>query len=205
MQNKLQELTERIYKEGLEKGQSEANDIIAKAKEEAEGIIAASKKKAEEVIAAAQKEANDYKKNIETEINLSAKQVISGLKQEISSLIEAKLFEVPISDALKDTKFVMSVIEAAVKNWNPASTDKVELKVLVPADMEKAIAEYFTTKTNATLNAGVEVTVDKAIKYGFRIGPKDGSYIVSFTEGDFENLFRDYMRPKIVNLLFGGK
>jgi len=205
MQNKLQELTDKIYREGLEKGQEEANQIIGKAKDEASKILNDAKLQAEQIIAAAHKEANDYKKNVETEINLSAKQVMGGLKQEITSLIEAKLFEAPTVDALKDADFVKKIIETAINRWEPNSPEKVSLKVLVPADMEKSMNDYFVNKTHAKLNASVEFAVDKAIKYGFKIGPKDGSYIVSFTESDFESLFKDYMRPKIVTLLFGGK
>ncbi len=205
MQNKLQELTEKIYREGLEKGQEEANHVIAKAKEDASKILADAKTQAEQIVAAAHKEANDYRKNVETEISLSAKQVIGGLKQEITSMIEAKLFEAPTVDALKDADFVKKIIDTAITRWDPNSPEKISLKVLVPADMEKNINEHFTNKSHAKLGAGLEVAVDKAIKYGFKIGPKDGSYIISFTEADFESLFKDYMRPKIVALLFGGK
>lgn len=205
MQNKLQELTEKIYREGLEKGQEEANHVIAKAKEDASKILNDAKAQAEQILAAAHKEANDYRKNVETEISLSAKQVIGGLKQEITSMIEAKLFEAPTVDALKDADFVKKIIDTAITRWDPNSPEKISLKVLVPADMEKTINEHFTNKSHAKLGAGLEIAVDKAIKYGFKIGPKDGSYIVSFTETDFESLFKDYMRPKIVTLLFGGK
>lgn len=205
MQNKLQELTEKIYREGLEKGQAEANQLVAKAKEEAARILADAKVEAERIIAAAHKEADDYRKNIETEVALSAKQVISGVKQQIVSLIETKLFEAPLVDALKDAEFMKKVIETAINRWDPNSAENVSLRILVPTEMAEAITEHFTTKTLTLLNKEVEVQVDKGIKYGFRIGPKDGNYVVSFTEADFENLFKDFMRPKIVAMLFGGK
>lgn len=205
MQNKLQELTEKIYREGLEKGQAEANQLVAKAKDEAARILADAKAEAERIVAAARKEANDYRKNIDTEVALSAKQVISGIKQQIVSLIETKLYETPLVDALKDADFVKRVIETAINRWDPNSAESVCLRILVPEEMAKTITEHFTSKTHALLNKEVEVQVDKAIKYGFRIGPKDGSYVVSFTETDFENLFKDFMRPKIVAMLFGGK
>lgn len=205
MQNKLQELTEKIYREGLEKGQAEANQLVAKAKEDAARIMADAKAEAERIIAAARKEADDYKKNIDTEVSLSAKQVINGLKQQITSLVEAKLFETPVIDVLKDAEFMKKVIETAINRWDPNSAESVSLRVLVPEDMAKAIIDHFSGKTQSLLNKGLEIQVDKAIKYGFRIGPKDGSFVVSFTEADFENLFKDFMRPKIVALLYGGK
>ena len=55
------------------------------------------------------------------------------------------------------------------------------------------------------LNQKFEVVPDKNIRYGFKIGPKDGSYFISFSDKDFENLFREYMRPRIIEMLFGGK
>lgn len=205
MQNKLQELTEKIYREGLEKGEQEANQLIENAKNSAQKIVDDAKAEAEQIIAKAQTDAADYKKRVETEINLSAKQVMGGLKKTITNLIEAKLFNASTIDALKDVDFVKQIITTAISQWNPQSSEPVSLRVLVPADMGTNINEYFTNKAHAELNATVEFVADRGIKYGFKIGPQDGSYIVSFTEADFELLFREYMRPNIVTLLFGGE
>ncbi|PKP40551.1 MAG: hypothetical protein CVT95_13510, partial [Bacteroidetes bacterium HGW-Bacteroidetes-12] len=91
MQNKLQELTEKIYKEGLSKGNEEAAQLVNKAKDDAAKIIADAKKQSEQIIAQAKKEAEDLKKNIETEVNISARQVVSGFKQDLSNLIETEM------------------------------------------------------------------------------------------------------------------
>ncbi|MBR7068040.1 MAG: hypothetical protein IKI28_06955 [Bacteroidales bacterium] len=205
IQSKLQELTEKIYREGLEKGQDEANQLLAQAKADAARIVSEAKAQAEQLKAAAQKEAADMRKNAETEINLSAKQVMGGLKQQIAAAIEAKLYKAPAIDALKDAEFMKSVISAAISRWNPNSTERVSLNLLVPADMQQAIGEHFSAKALDQLNADLHVNADRSIKYGFKIGPGDGGYVVSFTEADFDALFKDYMRPKIAALLFGNK
>lgn len=205
MQNKLQELTEKIYNEGLTKGTEEANQLVNKAKEEASKILTDAKKNAEQIVAQAKKEAEDLKKNVETEVGISSKQVVSALKVDISKLIEAKVIQAPLIDALKDTDFIKMIIETAIKNWDPNSTDQIALNVLIPAAKEKELKEYLSTKVMATLNQKFEVVPDKNLKYGFKIGPKDGSYFISFSDKDFENLFREYMRPRIIEMLFGGK
>jgi len=51
----------------------------------------------------------------------------------------------------------------------------------------------------------LDIQVDKGLKFGFKIGPKEGGYYISFSDKDFENLFRAYMRPRISEMLFGGK
>ncbi len=205
MQNKLQELTEKIYKEGLTKGTEEANQIVSKAKDDAAQIIADAKKQAEQIVAQAKKEAEDLKKNVETEVGISARQMVSGLKQDIANLIEAQVIQTPLIDALKDTNFIKDIIEAALKNWDPKSNEKISLQVLIPESNEKELRAYLSDKVMATLNQEFEVVADKNLKYGFKIGPKDGSYVISFSDKDFENLFREYMRPRILEMLFGGK
>ena len=100
MQNKLQELTEKIYKEGLTKGTEEASQMVNKAKDDAAKIVGDAQKQAEQIVAQAKKEAEDLKKNVNTEVSISTRQVISALKQDVSSIIEAKIIESPITDAL---------------------------------------------------------------------------------------------------------
>ena len=39
MENKIQELTDKIYREGVEKGNEEAQKLILKAQEEAKKIV----------------------------------------------------------------------------------------------------------------------------------------------------------------------
>lgn len=205
MQNKLQELTEKIYREGLSKGTEEANQILAKAKEDAARIMADAKKEADAIVGKARKEADDYKKNVETEVGISVRQVFSGLKLDVAKLIEAEVLKAPIADSLKDADFVKKIIESAIANWNKTDSEAVSLKVLVPKDMHKSIEEHFSAKVLAKMNATISISADSNINYGFKIGPQDNSYIINFTDKDFEALFSEYVRPRIVNMLFGGK
>ena len=47
MENKIQELTDKIYREGVEKGNEEARRLIANAQEEAKKIVEDAHKEAE--------------------------------------------------------------------------------------------------------------------------------------------------------------
>ena len=58
MESKLQELTKKIYKEGVEKAGLEANDILEAAKKDAAKIITDAKKEAENIISNAKKVSN---------------------------------------------------------------------------------------------------------------------------------------------------
>ena len=53
MENKIQELTDKIYREGVEKGNEEAQRLIGNAQEEAAKIVEEARKEAEAIVAAA--------------------------------------------------------------------------------------------------------------------------------------------------------
>ena len=50
---------------------------------------------------------------------------------------------------------------------------------------------------------GVEASFSKKVAGGFRIGPKDGGYFISFTDETFNELISEYLRPATKKLLFG--
>lgn len=199
MQNKLQELTEKIYQEGLEKGNEEAKVIVDNAKNEAKSIVDAAKKEAEQILADASKKAEESKKNTESEIKLSSKQAINALKQNITDLIADTVAEQATSKKF-DSDFTKTTVENMLKNWSKEQS--ANLAILLPEKDEKELNAYFTKSAKDLLDKGLEIKFEAAVKSGFQITPKDGSYKISFTEEDFNNFFKQYLRPKLVEILF---
>jgi V/A-type H+-transporting ATPase subunit E len=105
---------------------------------------------------------------------------------------------------MEDTEFVKQVIHEIIKNWNPQSQEPVDLSVTLPEKMQKELKDYLENKASKELNAGITVEVSDRMKGGFSIGPSDGSYKISFSEEDFENFFKGYLRPRTVEMLFEG-
>ena len=203
MQKKLQELTEKIYQEGVDKANQEAEKIISDAKAEAKKTLDQAQKEAENKIEKAEKEAEDLKKNAMNELKLSARQAMSDLKQEVTNLIQAKAIKPETQEAFKEAAFTKEIIQTVVKNWDPNSDEAVDLKVLLPEKKQKEFEAYFKDKAKDLLNKGLEVDFDERVKGGFKIGPKDGSYLVSFSDEDFEHFFKLYLRPRLIEMLFG--
>ncbi|SDB98358.1 hypothetical protein [Williamwhitmania taraxaci] len=205
MQNKLHELTEKIYNEGVNKGAQEAEHIIAKAKEDARLILNNARKDADLLIAKANKDSEELRKNSESEIRLAGKQTLNALKQQITSLIETSIVNPPMKEAINEVAFIKQIIDTAIAAWNPQKNNTVDLTILLPKDMESKLQSMFVNSTGEILHAGVELIFDDSFSAGFKIGPKGAGYLISFTDSDFENLFKAYIRPRLVELLFGGK
>lgn len=202
MTTKVLELTEKIYIEGVEKAKQEAEIILSKAKQDASEIINIALNKEKEIIQQAEKQAAEIKKNSESEMQLSVKQAISNLKQQITKLIISKQVETPVKDAFKDKEFVKNIIQTIIQNWNPQKAEEVNISLLLPKKDEVEFNDFFKNKAKEILNVGVEINFESKIKSGFKIRPENSSYIISFTDKDFENYFENYLKIKTKQLLF---
>lgn len=202
MENKLQELTRKLYDEGLEKGRAEADKLVAQAHAEAQKIVAEAEARAQEIVRKAQTRAEDVEKNTMTEISLAGKQAVSKIKSEIASLIVAKATSEGVKSAVVDPAFVKEMLVSVARNWNGADSGKVELKALLPEAERAKFDAAFAKSAKALLEAGIEVGYSKEVKSGFKVGAKQGGYYISFSDADVEALLSDYLREKVYQLLF---
>ena len=110
MENKLQQLTQKLYDEGLEKGRAEAERLVAEAKTNAAKIVKEAEAQAAKILAEANTKAQDVEKNAMTEISLAGKQALSKIKAEISSMIIAKSTAPAVKAATLDPEFVKQML-----------------------------------------------------------------------------------------------
>lgn len=197
---KLQELTDRVYKEGIERAQVEAAKIMEAAKSDAADIVSEAQRQADAIVLEAQRQAEALRKNTESEVKLAQTQVLGTIKASIEKLICTNVAEPALKEVFGDKDFVVEIVKKAVEGFvQKGSGDiKVVLSEKDLASLDSRIANSF----KAEMSKGL-VFEAGAVKSGFRIGPKDGSYFISFTEQDFAGFFKSYMRSKTSELLFG--
>ena len=106
MQNKLQELTDKLYNEDLTKGKAQAEELKAKARTEAEQIIAQAKEEAQQIISQARKEAQDLKSKTESDIKMSASKSLSAIRNGIESMLVSKMLKANVSQAVSNPKLI---------------------------------------------------------------------------------------------------
>ena len=130
MDTKIQELTDKIYKEGVEKGNEEAGRIIAEANAQKDTILKDAEAEAKRIVAAAEKQAAELKKNTEAELKLFATQSVEALKSEVTNLITGDIASSNVKAALMDPAYMQKVILELVKSW-PAN-EFLTIQLLIP-------------------------------------------------------------------------
>ena len=192
MENKIQELTDKIYREGVEKGNEEAQRLISSARDEAAKIVEDARKEAESILAVARKSAKETAENTQSEIKLFAGQAVNALKTEIATLLTNEVVSESVKGFVADKEYLVSL----AAQWSAN-----ESIVISTADAE-GLKKYFAANAKALLDKGVRIEEVNGTKSLFTISPADGSYKVNFGEEEFENYFKDFLRPQLVEMLF---
>lgn len=203
MENKLQELTNQLYQEGLLKGRTEAEALLAQAQQEAGQLVERAKKEAASILETAQKEAAEHKEQVENEIRMASRQTTAALKQQVEQMVVFKSLETPVKQAVSDSDFVQSLIKTLVEAYNPHGAQNMDLDVVLPQAQKEQLASFLKSKIAALFDKNFSVSFSSDLDNGFCIGPKDGSYQIRFTDRDFIALFSQYLRPKTRELIYG--
>ena len=199
--NKLHELTQKLYNDGLEKGRSEAERLVAEAKEQAAKIIADAKAEAEAMTKAAEVRAEDIAKNAMTEITLAGRQAVAKIKSELAEAVIMKSAGAAVKAATMDAEFIKDMLPTVAQNWNAATVD-VSLVALLPEERRAELDAAISKCAAECAKAGIEVGYSKAVKNGFKLGEKGGGYYIAFTDESFDALLKEYLREKVSNMLF---
>ena len=193
---KIQELTEKIRREGVEKGQEEAARVVAQAQEQAAKLVADAKAQAEAIVGQAEKAAAELDQNTKSELKLYMGQAINALKSEITNAVTDKIVAQSVQKLADDKDFLGKFTVALATEWA-----KKQDIVIGAADAE-ALKTYFAREAKALLDKGVKIEKVNGKQTLFTVQPADGSYRVDFGKEELESYFKGFLRPQLIEMLF---
>lgn len=196
MENKIQELTDKIYREGVEKGNAEAQKLIDNAQDEAKKIVEEAHKEAEAILATSRKSADELAENTKSELKLFAGQAVNALKSEIATLVTDKIVTDDVKAFTADKDYLNAFIVALASKWS------VDEPIVISAADADGLKKYFAVQAKTLLDKGVKIEQVNGNKTLFTVSPADGSYKVNFGEEEFMNYFKEFLRPQLIEMLF---
>ncbi|MDR2232009.1 MAG: hypothetical protein LBE56_02660 [Tannerella sp.] len=197
MDIKIQELTDKIYREGVEKGNEEAGRIISEAQEQRRAILHDAQVEAEQMLTHAAKQTEALKKSAEAELKLFAAHFVEDLRNELTDLIVGKIVKNNIQPLTQDTAFMQQIVLEIAKKW--AGTEGMTIRSAAAEELHK----YIESNAKELLDReNVKIEKINGKPASFTILPADGTYKVVFGEDEFMAFFKEYLRPQIVALLF---
>ena len=198
MDIQLQELIDKIKKDGIANAETEKNKIISDAEKKAATIVKEAEAKADATIKAAKAETERMEKASEDAITQAGRNLIisfrDGINKELQALVNVETEKAMDKDLLK------KLIPDVVKAW-AANTEAEDLAVLLPEVDLKALESGFKTALKTQLSKGLEIKSDTSLSSGFRIGSKNGEAFYDFSAEEVANLFSAYLNPKTTELM----
>lgn len=201
MSDKLKELTDKLYNEGLSKGKREGEQLLEEARKEAEGTIAAANSQAARILAKAEQDAADLRRKAESDIRMASQQALQATRTDIENLLVGNISSGKIGSLLSEPDFLKSLIETVASRFS--AEEGVDLALTLPEKLQSQLEPWIVSELAGKLDKGVSAYFTKKISGGFKIGPKDGSYFISLTDETFRSLISEYLRPVTRKILFG--
>lgn len=201
MQNKLQELTDKLYKEGLSKGREEGDRILSEAREEAAKIVAKAEQEAKKIVAKADKDAEDIAAKTAADVRTASAQVLQQTRKDIETILVNAVCTEGVKQTLSTADILKEAVLSTARNFN--ASEPVDLEVVLPEKLKAEMEPWVKNELSKALKTGVKAEFTKKISGGFTIGPADGSYFVSFSDETFDELISEYLRPVTKKILFG--
>lgn len=198
MDVQLQELIDRIKKDGISNAERSAEKIIADAEKKAADIVADAQKKADDIVRTAKNETKRMETASEDAIVQAGRNMIlsfrDALVAELDGIVQADT-EKACSKELLST-LIPETVKAWVKNIGAEG-----LSVLLSEKDLKALESNLTAALKVEIKKGLEIKPDKTLSAGFRIGVKNGTAFYDYSADALATLFSEYLNPRTADLM----
>lgn len=198
MEIQLQELIDRIKKDGAEAAETEAKAIIDSAKAEAEKIISDAKVKADKILLDAKTENEKMVKSSEDTIRQAGRNVLISFREsvarELAALINKSVNNVYSSEDFTD--LIVKTVESWAKN-----PDADDLSVILNTDDLMKLEKTLIAKLNAHLSSGVTLKSNDNFDGGFRIAVNGGKAYYDYSAEAVTDMLSNYLSDKVTTLL----
>jgi len=197
MEIQVQELIDKIKKDGINTASEEASRIRAEAEAEARRIVDVAKKEAENIVNRGKQDAERFEKAGIAALEQASRNLVLAFKDEIQALLK-KIINTQVAaqygdDVLKNT------LPSLLKSW--AEKNSGDLAVILPEDVLSRLQSFFTEKFTGELNKGVELKSSRKLTSGFHISNKDGSAYYDFSAEAVVEMLSAYLNPKLAEIM----
>ena len=193
MTQDLQQLLEKINKDGVEKAKSETLKIIDQANAQAKAIVATAAREAEQLVAHAKQEADAFEHRAEETIRQSARDTVLNVEKSVTAMLTALLLK-DVSITMNSPELVAQLASEAVRAY---IQEKGEMDVVASAKL----VDVIRAKLASEAVKGVTVVSDAHTGSGFKVRLENGRVEHDFSGAAVADALAKNLRPKLAALL----
>ncbi|MDP8236061.1 MAG: hypothetical protein P9M08_06735 [Candidatus Erginobacter occultus] len=199
MAEQLQELLERINREGVEKAEKKSAEIVAAAEKKAKEIVETAEKRAADREAAAETDACRLKENAEKAIAQSARNVLLSLEEEIGKLFD-RILTAEIGEGLTPEALTAAILKLVEKAAARIGGEE-SVEVTLGPDDAKKIADQLLVRFKQAAEGKLTINPVPSVEAGFMISFDGGKSSYDFTDNGLRELLSTYLSPHLKEII----
>ena len=199
MEQNLQNLLNRIQKEGIDKADKEAMRIISDAREKAAGIVKEAEMKAKEMLEKAEQDARSFAEHGAKTIAHAGRDVLLTVGKGIDTLLKEIAFH-SVGKALSPDTIIQMMIKLASAYAEKGFAEGRVNMLLSPED-QKTVVKLFMEKYREQFQEGIEIHVDDKIIKGFKVAIKSDAVFHDFTQEAIADAICYFLKPHLADII----
>ena len=199
MAEELENLLERIQRDGVDKAQAQADSIISEARKKAETIVQDAQNSAVAAGKKAQVDADAFMARGKKSLEQAARDVILSVGDSINATMRG-IIRSDVSKALdKETlkKMLVKIVEA----YCDSKSGQTGIELLVNPEDRKDITDLLMSEFAKKLGDGIEVKGDSDVVSGFRVSISGEDVQHDFSEDAITDSLSQLLRPDLAEIV----
>lgn len=199
MTESLQPLLDRIQKDGVDKAEAKAAEIVAAAEQKAADAVKSAETRAAELLAGAETQAAAVEARGRTALEQAARDVVLAVGDAITALVSNLLREQTGQALTGDALHELITLVVGAYCRDPEQASRIEVQVAEKhAEQAKAVVLAALAEH---AKAGLAVAPTAELESGFRISIKDGDVYHDFSGPAIAAALARLVRPAVADIV----
>jgi len=195
MEVKLENLIEKLKKEGVDGAQQASDEILKKARREADLIITEAKKEAASIVEDAKNQSSKLEENSRLALQQAARDSVLLLKERLISLFDS-VFKREVSDVLKPD-LLKEIILMIIAQW----TENPQVEIVLNKNEIQKLEKFLFQGLREELRESISIKPSSDFDKGFRIGIKGEDTYYDFSDESITQLLVMFLNPRVREIL----
>lgn len=204
----VQQLIDRLHREGVEKGKEQADELLVQARRQSMELLDNAKREAEELLSEARAEAERTRRGGEDAVRLAGRDAILSLTEDLRLDFEKKLKNL-VGKSLQDRELLRDLVLEIVRAANGAESGPRKILFLndsldpdSPANMDDAQLDAFVQALGGeALRDGLTFEISESDAPGVRVQVVDDELEIDLTTETLTALLLKHLSPRFRRLM----
>jgi V/A-type H+/Na+-transporting ATPase subunit E len=197
----VDELIDRLKTDGVVKGKSEAEAIVADAKRQAMAILDTARNEADSIVTAAKAEADRICQTSNQALKLAGRDALLKLRESFTLQFENRIRKL-VEAELKDPKILgKMILEVAGKSRPSESTAKMEILLPMDAPETDPLISYVAGVTESMLRQGVTFGVGDDVAAGVKVRLADKDVDIDMSDEALSAFLARFLVPRFRHIM----